>query len=63
MVNYINIPIISILNILKKFNVRSMIKSKQKGQGKQQRLIEKSLAFWLLSERYIYYKVWLEFCG
>ena len=40
-----------------------MIKSKQKGQGKQQRLIEKSLAFWLLSERYIYYKVGLEFCG
>ena len=36
-VNYINIPIISILNILKKLNVSSMIKSKPKGQRKRHR--------------------------
>lgn len=65
-VNYIYIPILSILNILKKLNVSSMIKSKPKGQGKRHRLIGKSLAFRLLtvlSKIYFYYNVGFEFCG
>ena len=56
-VNYIYIPILSILNILKKLNVSSMIKSKCKGQGKQHWLSKISLTFWLLSKIYLYYNI------